>query len=264
MPLETLRAGEIVMLVDARDRCTLKRLQPRHRITIRGSVLRCDDIIGLHEGVRVGADEPESFLVFRPSHAELVTEMERPAEPIFAKDVGAILAHGDVRAGDHVLEVGVGSGALSIALLRAVGSAGRVTSYEVRADFAEVAQRNVLTHCGPVANWNLVVADAERGIDAIGVDRAIVDVPDPVSVLLPVTAALRPGGTLVAYLPTILQVKELRDALRGDARFALVETLEVFEREWQVEPKSIRPAHRMVAHTAFLTFARRTTEPAQP
>ncbi len=264
MPNEALRAGEVVMLVDARDRPSLKRLKPQLRITIRGSVLRCDDIIGQSEGIRVGGSEPESFLVFRPSHAELVTEMERPAEPIFAKDVGAILARGDIRAGDHVLEVGVGSGALSIALLRTVGPAGCVTSYELRQDFAEVATRNVLDHCGATDNWRLVVADASLGIDLRNADRAVVDVPDPTSVLNAVASAVRPGGTIVTYLPTILQVKELRDAMRDDARFALVETLEIFEREWQVEAKSVRPVHRMVAHTAFLTFARRTTDSAQP
>lgn len=250
-----------MILVDGRDRRVLKRLQPRQRITIRGSVLACDDIIGRQEGTRVGIGEPETFLAFRPSHAEWVTDFERPAEPIFAKDVGAILAHGDFRAGDHIVEVGVGSGALSIALLRAIGAHGFLTSYELRSDFAEVAKRNVAAACGPVENWRLVVVDATLGIDARDADRLILDVPDPVPVLAAAAKALRPGGTLVVYLPTILQVKDLRDAMRPDPRFALTETLEVFERAWHVEEKSVRPAHRMVAHTAFLTFARRTADP---
>lgn len=246
------------MLLDARGRRLLKRLQPQHRITVRGSVLRCDDIIGCPEGIRVGTGEPESFLVFRPSHAELVTEIERPAEPIFAKDVGAILAHGDVRAGDHVVEVGVGAGAMTIALLRAVGPEGRVTSYELRSDFADVARRNVASYCGDATNWRIVVADAAGRIAERDVDRVILDVPDPLPVLDSAAAALRPGGFLIGYLPTILQVKDLRDAIRDDERFAGAETLEVLERSWHVEGRSVRPSHRMVAHTAFLTFARRT------
>lgn len=261
MPNRPLESGEFVILVDARDRRVLKRLQPRERITVRGTVLACDDIIGRREGIRVGVGEPESFLVFRPSHAEWVTDFERPAEPIFAKDVGAILAHGDFRAGDHVVEIGVGSGALSIALLRAVGTGGFLTSYEVRSDFAEVAKRNVAAACGSVDNWRLVVIDATLGIDARDADRLILDVPDPVPILAAAASALRPGGTLVVYLPTILQVKDLRDSMRHDPRFALTETLEVFERAWHVEEKSVRPAHRMIAHTAFLTFARRAADP---
>ena len=258
MPNEPLRAGDYVMLVDQRGRRTLKRLNAQHRITIRGTVLRCDDMIGQSEGILIGDGEPESFLVFRPSHAELVTEIERPAEPIFAKDVGAILAHGDVRAGDHVVEIGVGSGALTIALLRAVGPAGNVTSYEIRPDFADVARRNVQDFCREAPNWVLHVGDAAEPRNVRDADRVIVDVPDPLPMLPAVAAALRPGGSLAVYLPTILQVKELRDALQADARFAGAHTLEVLERGWHIEGRSVRPSHRMVAHTAFLTFARRT------
>jgi tRNA (adenine57-N1/adenine58-N1)-methyltransferase len=260
MPNEPLHAGDYVMLVDQRGRRILKRLNTQHRLTVRGTVLRCDDIIGRSEGIRVGSGEPESFLIFRPSHAELVTEIERPAEPIFAKDVGAIIVHGDLRAGDHVVEVGVGAGALTIALLRAVGPHGRVTSCEIRSDFAEAARRNVEAFCPAAANWVLHVGDAGKGIDVRDADRVVVDVPDPLPVLSVAASALRPGGSLSVYLPTVLQVKELRDALNADGRFACAHTLEVLERGWHVEGRSVRPSHRMVAHTAFLTFARRTAD----
>jgi tRNA (adenine57-N1/adenine58-N1)-methyltransferase len=258
-----LAPGETVMLVDDRGRRLLKTLVERHRITVRGTVLRCDDIIGRPEGARVGEGEPESFLVFRPSHAQFVAEIERPAEPIFAKDVGAILVHADIRAGDHVVEVGTGAGAMSIALLRAVGRHGRVTSYEIRADFALEARKNVERFQGATDNWTLVVRNARDGIDITGADAVMIDVPDPVPLLAPAAAALRPGGCMAVYVPTVLQLKEVRDALATTTSFALAETLEILERPWHADARSLRPSHRMVAHTAFLTFARRTAETAQ-
>jgi tRNA (adenine57-N1/adenine58-N1)-methyltransferase len=255
-----LAPGEMVMLVDERGRRLLKSLVPRHRITVRGTVLRCDDIIGRPEGARVGEGEPESFLVFRPSHAQFVPEIERPAEPIFAKDVGAIVVHADIRAGDHVVEFGTGAGAMSIALLRTVGSAGRVTSYEVRADFAAEARKNVERFQGVTDNWRLHVGDPSNGTGVTGADVVVIDVPDPVPLLAAAAASLRPGGGMAVYLPTVLQLKELRDALAVRRSFALIETLEVLERTWHADARSLRPSHRMVAHTAFLTFARRTAE----
>jgi len=251
------------MLVDERGRRLLKTLVEHHRITVRGTVLRCDDIIGRPEGCRVGAGEPETFLVFRLSHAQLVAEIERPAEPIFAKDVGAILVHADIRAGDHVVEVGTGAGMMSIALLRAVGSRGRVSSYELRGDFAAEARKNVERFQGDSDNWTLVLQDARDGIADKFADAVVIDVPDPVPVLRPAAAALRPGGAIAVYLPTVLQLKELRDALADNEEFSLVETLEVLERPWHSDARSLRPSHRMVAHTAFLTFARRTTAESQ-
>ena len=255
-----LAPGEMVMLVDARGRRLLKSLQARHRITIRGTVLRCDDIIGRPEGSRVGGAEAESFLVFRPSHTQLVSEIERPAEPIFGKDVGAILVHADIRAGDHVVEIGTGAGLMSIALLRAVGSAGRVTSYEIRPDFAAEARRNVATFEGVSDNWCLVLADGCGGVGRSIADAIVIDVPDPVPILGPAASAVRPGGTIAVYVPTAIQLKEVRDALATDSNFALAETVEILERPWHADPRSLRPAHRMVAHTAFLTFARRVAE----
>jgi tRNA (adenine57-N1/adenine58-N1)-methyltransferase len=257
MPNEPLRDGDYVMLLDQRGRRLLKRLHAQHRLTVRGTVLRCDDMIGRPEGIRVGAGEPESFVVLRPSHAEFVTEIERPAEPIFAKDVGAILAYGDLRAGNRVVEIGVGAGAMTIALLRAVGPAGEVASYEVRPDFAAVARKNVEAFCREIPNWQLHVADAAAGVAERNVDHVLVDVPDASPMLDPAAQALRPGGSLIVYLPTILQVKEVRDALRDDERFVAAHTLEVLERPWHIDGRSVRPSHRMVAHTAFLTFARR-------
>ncbi|RMF19659.1 MAG: tRNA (adenine-N1)-methyltransferase [Deltaproteobacteria bacterium] len=250
-----LRDGDTVVLVDAKGRRHLKSLRSGHRITIRGSIVRADDLIGCEEGAVAG--EPERFIVLRPTCAELTTLVERPAEPIFAKDVGAIVTRADLGAGMSVVEVGVGAGLLSIALLRILGPQGCLTSYEIRNDFARLARENVGRYYGRPANWRLVVADAAAGIDTSGADAVILDVPEPDRIVPAAARALRYGGTLAVYLPNVPQVERLREVLSRGSGFGLVETIEVFERPWLFEGASVRPAHRMVAHTAFLTFARR-------
>jgi tRNA (adenine57-N1/adenine58-N1)-methyltransferase len=260
MPYGSLADGEAVLFVDARGRRYLKRLRRGHRITIRASVIAADSVIGAPEGSVAGAGERESFRVFRPSLADLVPNLARPAEPVFAKDAGLVLLRGDIRPGDHVIEVGVGAGALTIALVRAVGPEGRVTSYELRPDFAATAQANVEMICGRTPAWTVKVRDALEGFDEQDVDRIVTDVPDPASLIDVCAASLRCGGTLVSYVPTVLQFKELRDRLADHRSFGCEETYEVLERSWHVEGRSVRPDHRMVAHTGFLTFARRLAD----
>lgn len=257
MGYAALGDGEAIFLVDERGRSYLKRLHSGHRITIRGSVICADDIIGGPEGSLVGDPGRECFRVIRASYRDLVRNIERPAEPIFAKDAGAIIVHGDIRAGDSVIEVGVGAGTFSIALLRALGPTGTLVSYEVRSDFANVAAANVAAYQGQASNWTIKVRDGSDGFDETDVDRLVIDLPEPVPLLAAAAASLRPGGTLVVYLPTIMQVKDLHDALRRSPDFGLSETLEMFERGWHVDERSVRPDHRMVAHTGFLTFSRR-------
>ncbi len=252
-----LRDGQPIVLFDKRGRRYLKRLKAGHPITIRGTLLLADDIIGREEGCLVGRNQPERFRVFRPSYGELTPLLERPAEPIFAKDVGLILCRGDIRPGHSVIEIGVGAGLTSMALLRAVGPEGRLTSYELREDFAQVARRNVELYEGPAPQWTVKVADARAGLDEEGADRVFADIPDIAALVDPVAAALRSGGIFVGYVPTVLQVKELRDALEVSRYFRFAETFEVLERSWHVEGQSVRPDHRMVAHTGFITVVRR-------
>jgi tRNA (adenine57-N1/adenine58-N1)-methyltransferase len=252
-----LRDGDPVLLVDRRGRRHLKRLRAGHRLVIRSSVLACDRLIGLPEGSRIGGGRDEEFRVFRPSYAEAVPLFERPAEPIFAKDAGLILTRGDIRPGQTAIEIGVGCGALSMALLRCLGPAGRLVTYEIREDFAEEARRNVLRYEGETPNWEIRVRDATSGLDERDVDRIVIDVPDIVSVLAAATEALRDGGILVAFSPTVLQVKETHDAIAAGSALGLAETFEVLERKWHIDANSMRPDHRMVAHTGFITVARR-------
>jgi len=161
----------------------------------------------------------------------------------------------DIGPGVRVLESGVGSGALTCALLRATGTQGRVTGYEIRDDFADRAQQNVHGFLGADVPLRVEVRDVYEGIEEPDLDRVVLDLPEPWRVVKHAVASLRPGGILVAYLPTILQVGRLREEL-ADAPFGMVETLEVLQRTWHIEGQSIRPDHRMVAHTGFLTHAR--------
>jgi tRNA (adenine57-N1/adenine58-N1)-methyltransferase len=166
----------------------------------------------------------------------------------------------DLFPGARVVEAGVGAGALSIALLRAIASEGHLYSYELRQDFAAMAEKNVTRYFGDVANWTLKVGDIATELHERDIDRIVLDLPEPWQVIPSAWKALRPGGILLCYIPTVLQVKSLVDALRDDQRFACIETLETLMRFWHIKGMSARPQHRMVAHTGFLTCARRLAD----
>ena len=251
-----LRDQEPVVFIDRKERTYLRTLRRGGRVSVRGRPIPCDDVIGRPEGSRIETPGGEALLVLRPTYAQLIPSLPRRAEPIYPKDVGPILLWGDIGPGMDVVEVGTGPGALTLALLRAVGPTGRLTSYEARDDFATLARENVARYHGPAPNWTLRVADAFAGLDERDVDRIIIDLAEPWRLLDAVAGTLRPGGVVTAFLPTVLQVKQLVDALRA-ARFGAVEALETLARFWHIRDRSIRPVHRMVAHTGFLVFARR-------
>jgi tRNA (adenine57-N1/adenine58-N1)-methyltransferase len=251
-----LRAGEPVVLVDHKERTYLRLLRAGGRISVRGSPLLCDELIGLPEGSTVETPGGERLLLFRPTYAQLIPNLPRQAQPIYPKDVGPILLWGDIRPGDHVVEVGTGPGALTIALLRAVGPTGRLVSYETREDFVQLASQNVARFFGPAPQWTLRTADAFEGLLESDVDRLIIDLAEPWRLLEVAAPRLRPGAVVTGFVPTVLQVKQLVDGFRAGG-FAVVETLETLTRFWQVRDRSVRPTHRMVAHTGFLVFARR-------
>jgi tRNA (adenine57-N1/adenine58-N1)-methyltransferase len=249
--------GEPVLLIDRKGRRHLKRLKAGHRLTIRSSVLACDRIIGISEGSRIGGGRDEEFRVFRPGYAEVVPLIQRSAEPIFAKDAGLVLTRGDFRPGQTAIEIGAGCGALTMALLRAIAPSGRLVTYEIREDFAEEARRNVARYEGDISCWEVRVRDATTGLDERGVDRVVIDVPDVPSVLPAAAEALRDGGILVSFSPTVLQVKAVHDMVAASKDLGFADTYEVLERRWHVDAVSMRPDHRMVAHTGFITVMRR-------
>jgi tRNA (adenine57-N1/adenine58-N1)-methyltransferase len=251
-----LRAGESVLFIDRKQRQYLRALQPGRRVHLRAGTFAADDLIGRDEGATVTNTAGESFLVLRPTYAQLIPNLPRQAQVIYPKDIGPILLWGDIYPGATVIEVGTGPGALSIALLRAVGPAGRVISYEARADFAEMAQKNVRQFLGETTNWEVKIGDAFEGFAETGVDRMTIDLAEPWRLLPLAAAALRPGGALVGYVPTVVQVKQLVDALHAHGSFGAIESFETLQRFWHVKGLSVRPEHRMVAHTGFIVVAR--------
>jgi tRNA (adenine57-N1/adenine58-N1)-methyltransferase len=248
-------AGDRVLLVDAKRRRHLVTLHAGGEFHSHAGVLPHDSVIGRPEGVTVRTTMGARLVAVRPTLAEYVLEMPRGAQVIYPKDLGPILVLADVFPGAHVLESGVGSGALTLALLRAVGSTGHVTGYEIRDDFARRARANIEGFLGPAIPLTVEVRDVYAAIELDGLDRVCLDVPEPWRVVKHAEGALRAGGILLAYLPTIGQVARLREELAGSA-FGMAETLEVLQRSWHVDGQSVRPDHRMVAHTGFLTYAR--------
>jgi tRNA (adenine57-N1/adenine58-N1)-methyltransferase len=255
-----LQADEPVVLLDRKDREYLARLDARRPIAIRGGKISVEAIIGRDEGSVVKSSYNEPFLVFRPSLPQLIPNLPRSAQVIYPKDLGPILIWADLFPGARVVEAGVGAGSLSMALLRAIGDQGRLFSYEVREDFAALAQKNVGRYFGPAPNWRITLGDVAGALDETEIDRVVLDLPEPWHVIAPAWQALRPGGILLCYLPTVPQVKNLVDALREDKRYACIETSETLMRFWHIKGMSVRPQHRMVAHTGFITTARRLAD----
>lgn len=247
----------MVIMIDSKHRLYLVTLHPGGKYSYHGGTVNFDDIIGQEEGVMLNSSHDHSLVVFRPSLAQYVLKMPRGAQVIYPKDLGAIVMAADVFPGAVVLEAGTGSGALTMTLLRAVGAEGRVISEEVREDFARRAAANIRRFMGETPNLEIRIRDIYEGVDVHDVDRIVLDLPEPWRIVDGVAKALRPGGYVASYLPTVLQVKQLVDTLARQGEFALVETVEILERHWHVADLSIRPEHRMVAHTGFLTVARK-------
>jgi tRNA (adenine57-N1/adenine58-N1)-methyltransferase len=255
----TLAAGERVLLVDRKDRRYLVTLHPGRSFQSHAGVVEHDDVIGRCEGEQVEAHQRDGrvtssahYLVLRPTLADVVIGMPRGAQVIYPKDLGAILIAADIFPGARVLEAGVGSGALSMAMLRA---GAVITGYELRADFAERARANVAAFLGADQPYAVHERDVYEGIDAEGLDRVVLDLAEPWQVVNHAVKALAFGGIFLAYLPTINQTAELRGALERSG-FAMAETFEILRRTWHIEGRSVRPDHRMVAHTGFITTAR--------
>jgi len=246
--------GDKVLLIDVKKRWYLITLKPGGEFHSHAGFINHDDLIGRDEGIVVKSTKGSRYDAFRPTLADFVLKMPRGAQVIYPKDLGPILMLADIFPGARVLESGIGSGALSMTLLRAGAD---VTGYELRADFAAKAQENVEAFLGAevLDRYHVEERDCYDGIDATDLDRVVLDLPEPWQVVKHAETALCPGGVLVAYTPSITQAVQLRESL-VDSRFQLAETMEVLNRTWHIEGQAVRPDHRMVAHTGFLTHAR--------
>jgi tRNA (adenine57-N1/adenine58-N1)-methyltransferase len=189
--------------------------------------------------------------------ADFTLEMPRIATVGYPKDLGAILVYGDIFPGARVLEAGTGSGAVTMALLRAVGERGQVISYDLREDMIRRALENISAMIPEHPNLTVKQGDVYQAFQEEDLDRVVLDLPEPWQVVPHAAEKLVPGGILVSFLPTVLQVHELSKALRQQGTFEMIETLEILMRPWSVGGRSVRPEHRMVGHTGFITTARR-------
>jgi tRNA (adenine57-N1/adenine58-N1)-methyltransferase catalytic subunit len=248
-------AGEKALLLDSKKRRYMIDLAGDGEFHSHNGFVAHADVIGQREGVVVRSTKGSEYTVLRPTLEDFVVEMPRGAQVIYPKDLAPICMLADIGPGVRVFETGIGSGALSMTMLR---YGAEIVGYEIREDFANRAKKNVESFLGAAAldRYDVHIADSYEGIDpALGMfDRVVLDLPEPWNVVPRAEAVLQPGGLLVAYTPSITQAVQVRDALKGkwiDAR-----TIEVLHRGWYIEGQAVRPDHRMVAHTAFLSVAR--------
>lgn len=262
------QAGDRVQLTDAKRRhFTIVATPGAEFHTHKGRIFH-DDIIGTPEGSVVRSEQGSEFLAFRHLYVDHVLSMPRGAAVIYPKDTGQILVEGDIFPGARVLEAGAGSGALSIALLRAVGDQGKVFSYEIRDDHIQYAKNNVDEYFGErPAQWEPVLGDfGEITVDDLGgpVDRIILDMVEPWHYFDTVERLLIPGGVMMTYVATVPQLMNVMEGLRAQKCFTEPRAWETLLREWRVEGLATRPEHRMNAHTAFLVSTRRLADGVTP
>ncbi|MQG11449.1 MAG: tRNA (adenine-N1)-methyltransferase [SAR202 cluster bacterium] len=249
------QAGDLALLIDRKAR--------RYMITLAGGeTYHChlgrllhDDMIGSSIGGWYRTDKSHVLLAVRPSLGDFVRQMPRGPQIIYPKDLGNIINFADIFPGATVIEGGLGSGALTSALLRAVGNTGKVINYEIDEEVLPKAMRNIERVTPDTSNLEIKIGDIYQGIDERDVDRVVLDVPEPWQAITGIGDALVMGGIMLSFVPTILQVQKLVLALEEDGRFQMIESLETLLRTWHVTERSVRPDHRMIGHSGFLTTA---------
>jgi tRNA (adenine57-N1/adenine58-N1)-methyltransferase len=257
-PGTPFEAGDACLLYDAKGRRYLIDLIPGRDFHSHRGALPHDDIIGALEGSSLETTSGTFLTVLRPRLADYVLKMSRGATVLYPKDAAALIVWADIGPGMTVLEAGTGSGGLTMMLTRAVGPTGRVVSVERRSDHADLARKRIAGFFGSVPDWlDLRVGEVAGLVEGVAPDRVVLDVPDPWETVEPAARYLPGGGVFACYVPNVPQVEQVRAAIEEAGRFLEIMTFEVMMREWSVNGRSVRPSHRMVGHTGFLTVARR-------
>jgi tRNA (adenine57-N1/adenine58-N1)-methyltransferase catalytic subunit len=259
------RAGDQVQLTDPKGRLNTVTLQQGGSFHSHRGALAHEDLIGLPDGSVVENSAGVAYLALRPLLTDFVMSMPRGAAIIYPKDAAQILGAADIYPGARVIEAGVGSGALSLWLLRAIGPEGHLYSFERRDEFADIARGNVETFSGgPVDSWTITLGDLQERLPGVvdrgGADRAVLDMLAPWECLDAVADALAPGGVVLCYVATVTQLSRVAEALRDTGRYTEPEANETMVRGWHLDGLAVRPDHRMVAHTGFLITARRLAD----
>jgi tRNA (adenine57-N1/adenine58-N1)-methyltransferase catalytic subunit len=255
------QVGDIVQLTDPKGRHHTIILEPGQRFHTHKGSLAHDDIIGRDDGSVITTDKDVDYVALRPRLADYVLSMPRGAAIIYPKDAAEIIQRADIGPGHRVVEAGVGSGALTLWLLRALAPDGELISIERRHEFAEVADANIHTYYGDATpgSWSLQVGDfvdVAQAMDPQSVDRVVLDMLAPWECINQSIRILRPGGILIAYVATVTQLSRVVEAIRNTGRFTTPESTETLVRTWHVDGLAVRPDHRMIGHTAFLVWAR--------
>ncbi len=258
--MSQLANGDRIHLVDQKKRQYALTLKAGETYQFSGQKIAHDALIGRPDGSIVTLSGGKRMMALRPTFGDYVLKMPRGAQVLYPKDLAIIPMWADVYPGARVFEAGTGSGALTMALLRAVGPEGLVVTYELREDFARTAQTNIARVMNPV-NLRTFRKSAYEGIglldDGIPFDRVVLDLPEPWQVIPHAVNALRSGGIYLSFVPTIPQVMQTVEALERTTVFGMIETFETLLRTWSIQGRSVRPDHRMVAHSGFLTVARK-------
>ena len=261
------RYGDRIQLSDAKGKLYSFTLTPGGAWHSHKGIIEHSECVGLPEGSFVVASSGTPYFAIRPLYEDFVLAMPRGATIVYPKDAADIIGFGDISAGDIVCEAGVGSGALTIALLRAVGEKGRVISTERREEFATIARKNIELYFGAQPKqWTLRVGSFEEqdftdeGLPGSQVDRIVLDMLAPWECVETSARLLRPGGVFIAYVTTTSQLSRTVEALRADRRFTEPYSWESMHRSWHVDALAIRPDNRMIGHTGFLVRARRVAD----
>ena len=257
--------GDRVQLTGPKGRLNTITLVPGGEFHSHRGMVKHDDLVGLPDGSVVSNSSDEEYLALRPLLSDFVMSMPRGAAIVYPKDAAQILSLADIFPGAKVVEAGVGSGALSLHLLRAVGERGELLSFERREEFAEIATSNAAAFSGAVpANWTVTVGDLQDALpshcESGSVDRVVLDMLAPWDCVPAVAEALVPGGVLVVYVATTTQLSRTVETLRTDGRFTEPHAQETLLRTWHLEGLAVRPDHRMNGHTGFLVVTRRLAD----
>lgn len=251
-------AGDLCLVIDNKNRRYLLRLTDGGNFSTHHGIVPHDEIIGSVDGSTFRTDAGGRFVMLRPRLTDYILKMKRGAQVVYPKDIGPILVYADIAPGSVVLEAGTGSGALTMALVRAVGPTGRVVSIERREDHAGHARKTIERWFGEIPSMlELRRGDVEDHVGDVEPDRIVLDLPEPWHTAEVAAGALRPGGVFCSYVPTVPQMQQTADALRRSRRFLDITNFETMFRTWNVEGRSVRPDHRMVGHTGFVTVARK-------
>ena len=254
--------NNLVLLIDKKERKYLISLKRGGKFSSHLGIIEHDKIIGKEEGSIVNSNKGGRYLVLKPTLKDFVTKMPRGAQVIYPKDIGSIIIWADIFPGAKVIEAGTGSGALTLYLLRAIGTSGLLISYEQREDFLNKASKNIYAFVSQPSNLVLKCKDIYSGIDEDNIDRIVLDLPEPWRVIPHAINALKDGGIIISLIPTVLQVMTFVDSLRNSKKFYPIEIFETMLRHWNIKGQSVRPEHFMVSHTAFLVSARKISSDA--